>query len=143
MRQRRVEEKIETPMTSMIDVVFLLIIFFVVTSAIEKEVVDSSIELAKSYYVPPPEKRDPRTITVNVKYINDSKYVVSIANSALSKEYLGGLLRNSVAKYGNDFPVVIRADGRTKYKQIDEIVAIVGQSGLYRVQLASLDQDKR
>ena len=76
--KKQIDEKVETPITSMIDVVFLLIIFFVVTSAIDQEAVDTSIVLAKSYYVPPPEKRDPRTVTVNVKYINDEKEVKGI-----------------------------------------------------------------
>ena len=79
--KKRAEEHIETPIMSMIDVVFLLIIFFVVTSAIEKEAVDETIKLAKSYHVPPPTGKDPRQVTVNVRRNDDDTYTYSIAGT--------------------------------------------------------------
>ena len=142
----RIEEKIETPIMSMIDVVFLLIIFFVVTSAIEKEAVDETIKLAKSYHVPPPTGKDPRQVTVNVKKVSkddDSKYEYAIAGTGLGIKQLQAVLQQSVAKNGNDFPVIIRASGDASFKKIDEVIAIVGRAGLYRVSLSSQDDGKR
>lgn len=140
----RIEEKIETPIMSMIDVVFLLIIFFVVTSAIEKEAVDETIKLAKSYHVPPPTGKDPRQVTVNVKKISDDKYEYSIAGSmGLGLPQLHSELARTVQKTGNDFPVIIRASGDAPYERIDEVIAIVGKAGLYRVSLSSEDSGKR
>lgn len=135
---------VEVPITSMIDIVFLLIIFFVVTAAIDKEAVDESIRLAKSYYVPPPTKQDPRTITLNVKRVGDNKPAkIAIAQSNQSLAGLGPILRNMMSKYGNDIPIVVRADGAVKYKEIDRIIEVVGKAGLYRIRLSAQDVGKR
>ena len=138
----RIEEKIETPIMAMIDVVFLLIIFFVVTSAIEKEAVDETIKLAKSYHVAPPTGKDPRQVTVNLKKEGD-KYSYAIAGTGLGINQLQAVLQQSVAKNGNDFPVIIRSSGDAQFKKIDEVIAIVGRAGLYRVSLSSQDDGKR
>ena len=138
----RVEEKVETPIMSMIDVVFLLIIFFVVTSAIEKEAVDETIKLAKSYHVPPPTGKDPRQVTVNVRRNDDDTYTYSIAGTGLGLKELEGVLKQSVGRHGNDFPVIVRASGNAPYERIDEVVAIVGRAGLYRVSLSAQDIGK-
>ena len=141
--KRRAEEHIETPIMSIIDVVFLLIIFFVVTSAIEKEAVDETIKLAKSYHVPPPTGKDPRQVTVNVRRNDDDTYTYSIAGTGLGLPQLQGVLSDSVRRHGNDFPVIIRASGNAPYERIDEVVAIVGKAGLYRVSLSAQDSGKR
>ena len=46
--RRRGSDGVETPVASLIDVVFLLIIFFVVTASIETDVVDNQIVLAQA-----------------------------------------------------------------------------------------------
>ena len=132
----------EMDMTPMIDIVFLLIIFFVVTAAIEKEAVDETILLAKSYYVRPPEKQDPRQITVNVGYRGADSTAISIAGNFLPLANLEGTLRNAMRKHGNDIPVVIRADGRVKFEHVEKVIDVVGKAGLYRVSMSAEDQGK-
>lgn len=142
MKKRQGSEDAEIPITPMIDIVFLLIIFFVVTAAIDKEAVDMSIDLAKSYYVRPPEKQDPRQITVNVGYRRDGTAYHSIAAMSLPLGNLGPVLNNAMKKHGNDIPVIIRADGRVKFEHVEEVINVVGKAGLYKISLAATDQGR-
>ena len=60
-------DQAETPISSMIDVVFLLIIFFVVTASIDKEIEDERVILAEAPHGRPIKKKDPRSLVINVR----------------------------------------------------------------------------
>ena len=53
MRRFTQDEKMAVPISPLIDVIFLLIIFFVVTTTLEKEVRDNAVKLAESSYLDP------------------------------------------------------------------------------------------
>ena len=118
----------------MIDVVFLLIIFFVVTASIDKEVVDQSIQLARAKYTEAVEKKDPRTITINV----DDDGTMNISMFRVNKTQLTQQLQAAYAKYGNSVPIVIRGDRETLYANIETVMDSVGDAGLWRVKLSAL-----
>ena len=61
------EEAASVPISSMIDIVFLLIIFFIVTATLDKDLQDESVLLADAPNGRPVVKQDPRTITVNLR----------------------------------------------------------------------------
>jgi len=132
--RRRKDHSLETPVASLIDVVFLLIIFFVVTAAVEKDVVDESIKLAQADYVPAVEKKDPRTITINLQ----NNGAVNIALQPLSLTRLQQILTATRAKSGNTVPIVIRADEDTLFKEVDRVMRAIGETGLYRVKLSAV-----
>ena len=136
--KRRNSETMETPIASLIDVVFLLIIFFVVTAAVEKDVVDESIRLAQAKHVPAVEHRDPRTITVNLA----SDGEVNIALQPINLTTLQQILTATRAQFGNAVPIVIRSDGETKYRDVDRVMQAVGGAGLYRVKLSAVATGK-
>lgn len=131
--RRQTEEQIETPITSMIDVVFLLIIFFVVTATIDKEVVDKSIQLARAKYTDAVEKKDPRTITINV----DEGGSMNISMWRVNQTQLTQQLQAAYAKYGNSVPIVIRGDRDALYENVEKVMESVGKAGLWRVQLSA------
>ena len=135
--KRRAEHAVETPIASLIDVVFLLIIFFVVTAAIEKDVVDETISLAQAKYVPAVAKKDPRTITLNVR--RDGS--VNIAMQPLSPTQLRQILTATVAESGNKIPILIRGDADTLYHEVDKVMDVIGKAGLYRVKLAAVARE--
>ena len=132
---------IETPIASLIDIVFLLIIFFVVTSEIEKDAVDESINLAETNHIDPVTKKDPRTITINLKRIKENRTLLKIATVPLSLTDLTAILKNTIVTYGNTVPVVLRADGDISYSEINRVIDTVTQAGLFRVKLASRDKN--
>jgi biopolymer transport protein ExbD len=141
MRSSKYED-LEIPLASLIDIVFLLIIFFVVTSAIDKEALDESVRLAETYFVNPVRKRDPRTVTVNIKKINERETEVNIGQIPLSLKTLASVLAKTRASYGNDVPVVIRSDGQVQYREVDKVMKIIGEAGLYRIKLSARDQGR-
>ena len=134
-------EELNIPIAPMIDIVFLLIVFFVVTSNMQNEAVDRQIKLAKSYYVPPQgdQKQDPRTITVNVRRAKSDRRppVLSILGRSVSLPTLEQQLRRAHAEFGNDIPVVLRIDGELLYKYVDQINEVIGEAQLYRVSHSS------
>ena len=121
----------------MIDIVFLLIIFFVVTTNLDQDVVDESIKLAKSWHVKPREKYDPRLTTINVSAEEDGAIFINIGKRQMDLNAIENILRAVSLEYGTEAPVVIRASGNLEYRYVDMIVDRVGKAGLYEVSIAS------
>jgi biopolymer transport protein ExbD len=130
----RNDPALETPVASLIDVVFQLIIFFVVTAAVDKDIVDESVQLAQAKYVSAVEKTDPRAVTINV----DKNGAVNIAMQPLNLLQLQQILSATREQGGNSIPIVIRADGTAIYRYVDGVTQAVGKAGLYRVQLSAV-----
>ena len=133
MRTRN-DAALETPVASLIDVVFQLIIFFVVTAAIDRDVVDETVRLAQAKYVTAEEKSDPRTVTVNVGEDGG----INIALQPLNLVQLQQILSATRLQSGNTVPIVIRADGTAFYRYVDGVMQAVGKSGMYRVKLSAV-----
>ena len=116
-------------MTPMIDIVFQLIIFFVVTTELDKQRFDERIILAFSPHGPAIEQRDPRTVVVDV---NDAG-VVSIARTPVSIPNLTVMLRNAVNQYGASTPIQIRGHEKARHNSIQRVMEACGNAGLWRV----------
>lgn len=130
----RDDSTLETPVAALIDVVFQLIIFFVVTAAVDKDVVDESIQLAQSKYVAAVDKADPRAVLVNVS----ENGVVNVGMQPMNLMQLQQILTATRTQSGNSVPIVIRADGTALYKHVDGVMKAIGKAGMYRVQLSAL-----
>jgi len=133
MRQREAET-LETPIASLIDVVFLLIIFFVVTASIERDIVDESIRLAQARHVKAAERKDPSTITINIR----RNGAINIATQPLTLTQLQQILTATVHEYGNRVPILLRVDKDTLYHEVDKVMEVIGNAGLYRVRIAAV-----
>ena len=123
-------------MTPMIDIVFQLIIFFVVTTELDKQRFDERIILAFSPNGPAIEKRDPRTVVVDV----DDTGRISIAHTSMSINTLTVILGNAVKQYGASTPVQIRGDRRTRHDNIRRVMEACGQAGLWRVSFVAIKE---
>ena len=71
--RRNSEETLETPITQMIDIVFLLIIFFVVTASVDKDLVDETINLAQAKNTNAETAAKKLSVTINMKMAKDSQ----------------------------------------------------------------------
>ncbi len=131
--KHRSQAAVETPIASLVDVVFLLIIFFVVTASVEKDIVDESIRLAQAKHMAPVEKKDSRTITINI----DAKGNPNIALQPMSPRALQNILTTTRQQSGTSVPIILRSDGDTIYRDVSKIMDTVGKSGLYRVSIAA------
>jgi biopolymer transport protein ExbD len=129
------DEELEVPLAPLIDIVFLLIIFFVITASMQNEQIDEEVKLAKSYYVPPVTGNPKITVIINVRknpLNNEAMY--NVANVPMSLSEIKNLLvmvKNSQG--GANFPVIIRADWDIRWKDIDRINRVLGEVGMYQV----------
>lgn len=126
---KRSTEEVNVNMTPMIDIVFQLIIFFVVTTELDRQVFNERIVLAVSPDGPAIEQRDPRTVVVEV----DEKGGVSIARRGMSLSTLETILGNAVAHYGASTPVQIRADRKVKHEHVRRVMDACGKAGIWRL----------
>jgi biopolymer transport protein ExbD len=126
---KRSQEEVGINMTPMIDIVFQLIIFFVVTTDLERKVFNESINLAFSPNGPMIEKRDPRTVTVEV----DAKGRLSISKQILDEAHLTYVLKQARTVGGQTTPVQIRADRGARHESVRAAMQAAGRAGLFRV----------
>ncbi|MBM3748802.1 MAG: biopolymer transporter ExbD [Acidobacteria bacterium] len=128
MPRREPSEGCEINMTPMIDVVFQLIIFFIVTIQMEKEF-NPEIELEDSRHGPIVEgEQDPRTIEIEI----DRRGWISIHNAQLSRARLREIMKARFDKYGS-FPVLIRADRRTRHRDVRSVMDVCTETGIWRI----------
>ena len=126
---RRSTEEVGVNMTPMIDVVFQLIIFFVVSTELDRQAFNESIMLSMSPHGPAIEKKDPRTVVVEV----DRKGRIYIGPTRLTASTLRNMLRGAVNRSGQSTPVQIRGDRRARHEDIRLVMEACGEAGIYRV----------
>jgi biopolymer transport protein ExbD len=122
-------------MTPMIDVVFQLIIFFIVTIKMEQDV-NPAIELADAKDGPVIAEEDPWTVTIEI----DRRGWISMRGAQFSKTKLRKLLRSHYDRYG-EFPVLIRGDHRTRHQDIRAVMDMCTEVGIWRISFAAIQTD--
>ena len=123
-------------MTPMIDVVFQLIIFFVVTVDLQTKAVDTKIRLAMSPNGPVEEQKDPRTVVVDVDADGD----ISIMRTRISEGQLLNILNKARNESGQSTPVVIRGDFQAKHGTVKRVMDVCGKAGLWKIRFAALKE---
>lgn len=122
-------------MTPMIDIVFQLIIFFIVTITITKEV-NPDIKLADAKDAPEVEFAD-TTLTVEVS----RRGWISIHGAQLTKAKLRSVAQRRYDIFG-EYPVVIRADYRARHKDVREVMDTVSSIGLWKISFVAIKEKK-
>jgi biopolymer transport protein ExbD len=133
---RKATEEVAVNMTPMIDIVFQLIIFFVVTLELDRKVFLERIILATSPAGPAIEKKDPRTIVVEV----DNKGRVYITRNRVTMRVLTSILQQARGQYGSSTPVQIRGDRKAKHESIRKVMEACGQAGIWRVSFVAIKE---
>jgi biopolymer transport protein ExbD len=135
-KKARNNEGCDLDMTPMIDVVFQLIIFFIVTITLDQEI-NEDIVLEYAKHGPIIEEQPDRSITIEV----DRRGHISIQNAQLSLSKLQSIMLNRVNKFG-EFPVYIRADKDTKHADVKSVMDICTDVNLWQVSFIALNEDK-
>lgn len=136
MSKRKRPPDSELDMTPMIDVVFQLIIFFVTTIDMENKALETNVRMAMSPNGPVEEKKDPRTVTVDV----EKDGTIKIGKTALSTGQLLTILKNARIASGATTPVVIRADSVVEHRHVYEVMRACGSAGLWKIRFAALKE---
>ena len=123
-------------MTALMDVIFLLLCFFVTSSVFSQWETEVSISLptAKSATVP---GRMPGEIIVNVA----ADGAVSVNGRSLTKEELTARLKRVSELYPGQ-PVVIRADKVTPYESLVAVIDACRAADVWNFSLATKDEEK-
>ncbi len=134
MRKQYPDAKLD--MTPMIDIVFQLIIFFVVTVDMQNKALETSVRMAMAPNGPVEEVKDPRTVVVDV----DADGTVSIMRTPLSDGQLLAILKKAVNTSGQSTPVVIRGDLAAKHEVVKRVMDVCGKAGLWKLRFAALKE---
>jgi biopolymer transport protein ExbD len=136
--KRKAVEGCEMNMTPMIDVVFQLIIFFVVTLKMTETVnPDIVLEDGKHGEIITEENQTSQTVEIEVS----RRGRISISNATLSTGMLETIIRNRYNKYGA-FPVMVRADYRTRHEDVKKVMDVCTRNGVWKVGFVAV-QDRR
>lgn len=119
-------------MTPMIDVVFLLIIFFLVSSHLAKQEAQMELPLPVAESGSMESEAESRRVTVNVRH--DGQLL--LAGRAVRPTELVERLRDKSADAGTDLEVRIRSDRAVEYRYVEPIMLACARSGIWNVTFA-------
>ncbi len=135
---RKLTENPQLDMTPMIDVVFELIIFFVVTLKMAQEK-DETIRLedGKHGIVLTPEELPPGHMIVDIA----KNGRISMNNGTMTPEQVGQRVKDRYRRYG-EFPVLIRADYRVKHEHVARVMNACTANGIWKIAFVAV-QDRK
>ena len=139
MAKKPNNEDVSLDMTPMIDVVFQLIIFFVVTLKMSDDK-DTTIKLedGKAGIPLTQEELPPSQLTIDIARNGR----VSLSNITLSDQMLAQKIQERKARYGTEFPCMIRADWRTKHRDVARVMGICSANGVWKLSFVAIKEAK-
>ncbi len=132
-RGKRENDDCALDMTPMIDVVFQLIIFFVVTlkttAAINEKIV---LEYAKNS--PEIEEQTVPPLVVEV----DRWGYISVMGAKINEGMLRKTVKGRIARMGTNFPLMIRVDKNAKHEDVRKVMDICSALGVYKIAFVAM-----
>jgi biopolymer transport protein ExbD len=120
-------------MTPMIDVVFLLIIFFLVSSHMAKQEVELELNLPEAGSGQRPDEDDIRRVVVNVLPEQDAAPRIVVGGRQIAAEELGRLIGFESERSTGHLEVRIRADRTVPYRMVEPIMVACAREGVWKV----------
>ena len=116
---KKCSENPQLDMTPMIDVVFELIIFFVVTLKMSVEK-DETVQLedGKHGIELTAEELPPSHLVIDIS----KKGRISMCNFTITPAEIRNRVRERKRKFGKDFPILLRADYRTEHRWVKAVM---------------------
>lgn len=136
-RKKNVNQECGLDMTPMIDVVFQLIIFFVVTLKMTDNI-NEEIVLEDGKHGQIIKEMPPTTLIVEL----DAKGHISINNLRMDTTRLASIIKNRVSRMGNDFPLLIRADKRARHEMVRKVMDTCTQCGVWKLSFVAIQEHK-
>ena len=134
LRPDRSDERVDVNLTPLIDVVFLLLIFFMVSTTFDRHA-KLKVELPEASAKMSQQQQDPIVLSIDAKgnyFINDRQVV----NTTL--ETLKIALQKTVAD-NHDVSLVLRADAKTPHQSVVRAMDAASQLGLTRLSIATVE----
>lgn len=136
----RAHGSLEFNMTPMIDVTFLLIIFFLLASHFAQQEMQLELPLPSAASGHAPGDETHRRITINV--LADGQ--MQLAGQALGRDELArriGFEAQQKQEPGRELEVRIRCDRDVPYRQVEPIMLACAASGVWKVTFAVVRQE--
>ena len=144
---RKSQENPQLDMTPMIDVVFELIIFFVVT-LVEAQKKDETIELEDGQHgiVLTPEELPPTHMQIDIASRDKSgktipKGRITMGDREITPDEIGRRVKERMRKIG-EFPVLIRADFNCRHETVARVMNAVTAAGIWKISFMAVGEDK-
>jgi biopolymer transport protein ExbD len=129
-------------MTPMIDVVFLLIIFFLVSSHLARQETQVAVDLPDAASSDRPEEEDVRRLFINVL----SETQILVGSQPIEPARLETLLDYESRKSAGDnirpLEVRIRTDRTVPYRAVEPILLACARSGIWNVKFAVTNSER-
>ncbi len=123
-------------MTPMIDVVFLLIIFFLVSSHLAQQETQLELDLPTAASGERPAEDEIRRVVVNVVPDGGPLPRLQVGSKAVAPEDLDRLIGYESRQAGGKIEVRIRADRRVPYRVVEPIMIACARAGVWKVTFA-------
>ena len=144
---RKSQENPALDMTPMIDVVFELIIFFVVTLT-EAQKKDETIELEdwKHGIVLTPEELPPTHMQIDIASRDKRgkslpRGRISMGDREITPEEIGRRVKERMRKVG-EFPVLIKADYNCRHEVVARVMNAVTAAGIWKISFMAVGEDR-
>lgn len=134
LRPDRRDERVDVNLTPLIDVVFLLLIFFMVSTTFDRHA-KLKVDLPEASAKKEQQIEDAVVLSIDVKgnyFINDRQVV----NTTL--ETLKTALQKTVADK-KDVSLILRADAKTPHQSVVRAMDAASQLGLTRLSIATIE----
>ena len=134
LRPERTDERVDINLTPLIDVVFLLLIFFMVSTTFDRHA-NLKVELPEASAKKAQQQQEALVLSIdaNGNYFIDDRQVI---NTQL--DTLKSALQKSVGDR-KDVSLVLRADARTPHQSVVRAMDAASQLGLTRLSIATIE----
>jgi len=123
---------IDSAMTPMIDVVFLLIIFFLVSSHLQRQETQREMELPEAASADQDIDQETPRVTINVLQTGE----LFVAGRPMTRDEIKPMLRAVRKEQGEDVEVRIRASRSAPWSTIEPVMLDCTESGIWNVGFA-------
>ena len=128
-------------MTPMIDIVFQLIVFFLVASHLAQQEVQLELDLPGAVSGDPVEEDRPRRIVLNVLPDDRPEGRIMVGGRLMTAARAAELIAYESRPEKGDLEVRIRSDRSVPYQDIEPILVACAKAGVWRVSFAVVAGD--
>lgn len=134
--RRKPRENVEINLASLIDVVFILLLFFVVTTTFTRET-QLKVDLPEAVSGTPPEQTELKQVEVLIGA--DGAY--SVNGKALLESNLSNLMAalQKESDGDNSLPLIISADGKTPHQAVITAMDAAGKLGFSHLRITTVE----
>ncbi len=137
-RPKHADEEAEVDMTPMLDIVFIMLIFFIVTTSFTKE---SGVDLSRPAPVPPDQQK-PEHPTIPIMFVIDQNDIVTMEGREIDFRAVGANVEREKAKHPKS-AVIVNVHPDASNEAMIKVVDAARAAGVDQVNVATTAVTKR